>query len=118
MPEYFILGIGMSLLFIHLTCEDEDLFMTREQAMAPYSTFGGYGPSLAAALPAIIFGVAISFVMISALYFWALLNPSFGVTQFRLMSTLSTMIGASFAYWGYLVCQSWIRQTAVYQGWA
>lgn len=118
MPEYFLLGIGLSLLFIYLTGEDVNLFMTREEAMAPYSTFGGHGPSLAAALPAILFGVIIELVMISALYFWALLSPSFGVSQFRLLSTIAIMIGASFAFWGYLVCQSRIRQSLVYRGWA
>lgn len=118
LPEFFILGIGLTLMFRYLTGEDVDLFMTREEAMAPYSTSGGYGPALAAAIPAILFGIGIEILMVSVLYLNALLSPSFGVSQFQLFSTIAIMIGASFAYWGYLVCQTWIRESPVYRGWA
>ncbi|QLD88297.1 hypothetical protein HWV07_04310 [Natronomonas salina] len=116
-PLYFLIGIGLTLLFKHSTDEDLSLFMSREEAMAPFSTFGGYWPSLPAAIAGILFGITIELIAIAYLYIGILLIPNFGPMQFRVTATLAVMIGASFAYWGYLVSQTFIRESLVYRGW-
>lgn len=116
-PLFVLLGIILTAIFKKISGESTEMVLPAAEAMAPYSDFGGLGPALVAAIPAIIGGILVETFIIAIIYSLTLFITNFTLLGYYFASTIGVMFGAALAYWFYLAIQTSIRESLVYRGW-